>query len=147
MTTAHGCPSSARCKAQCGRHTDGTTAGRLLLGVEKERSVGTIFPERVEADGPNLAEDRPRCALCCPQTTLGGAVPRYLVERQFSVGEAQMDAIGRRSRGIAQERFPEILWEHSHVAIDDDGRVKTFCIYEAPSEDIIRRHAGRSWGA
>jgi Protein of unknown function (DUF4242) len=68
-------------------------------------------------------------------------VPRYLVERQFSVGEAQMDAIGRRSREVAQERFPEILWEHSHVAIDDDGRVKTFCLYEAPSEDIIRRHA------
>ena len=68
-------------------------------------------------------------------------MPRYLVERQFSVGQAQMDAIGRRSREIAQARFPEILWEHSHVAIGDDGRVKTFCLYEAPSEDMVRGHA------
>ncbi len=68
-------------------------------------------------------------------------MPRYLIERQFSVGQPEMDAIGRRSRQIAQERFPEITWEHSHVAIDDDGHVRTFCLYEAPSEDLIRRHA------
>lgn len=68
-------------------------------------------------------------------------MPRYLVERQFSVGEEQMNALGRRSREIAEERFPEITWEYSHVAVDDDGRVQTFCLYEAPSEDVIRRHA------
>jgi Protein of unknown function (DUF4242) len=69
------------------------------------------------------------------------AMPRYLVERQFSVGQEQMNVVGRRSRTIVEERFPEINWEHSHVAIEDDGRVKTFCLYEAPSEDVIRRHA------
>lgn len=68
-------------------------------------------------------------------------MPRYLVERQFSVGQEQMNVVGRRSRTIVEERFPEISWEHSHVAIEDDGRVKTFCLYEAPSEDVIRRHA------
>lgn len=68
-------------------------------------------------------------------------MPRYLVERQFSVGQEQMDAVGRRSRAIAEERYPEIVWEHSHVAIEDDGRVKTFCLYAAPSEDVIRSHA------
>lgn len=68
-------------------------------------------------------------------------MPRYLVERQFSVGQEQMDAVGRRSREIVRERFPEITWEHSHVAIGDDGRVKTFCLYGAPSEDVVRRHA------
>ena len=68
-------------------------------------------------------------------------MPRYLVERQFNVGQEQMNAVGRRSREIVEERFPEISWEHSHVAIEDDGRVKTFCLYEAPSEDVIRRHA------
>lgn len=68
-------------------------------------------------------------------------MPRYLVERQFSVGQEQMNAVGRRSREIAEERFPEITWEHSHVAIGEDGRVKTFCLYGATSEDDIRGHA------
>jgi hypothetical protein len=71
----------------------------------------------------------------------GGPVPRFLVERQFSVGQEQMDAVGRRSREIAEERYPDIVWEHSHVAIGEDGRVHTFCMYEAPDEDQIRRHA------
>ena len=52
-----------------------------------------------------------------------------------------MNALGRRSRDIAEERFPSITWDHSHVLIDDDGRVKTFCVYDAPSEDVIRMHA------
>jgi hypothetical protein len=68
-------------------------------------------------------------------------MPRYLVERQFSVGQEQMNAVSRRSREIARDHFPEIKWDHSHVAIGDDGRVKTFCLYEAPSEDDVRRHA------
>lgn len=68
-------------------------------------------------------------------------MPRYLVERQFSVGREQMEAIGGRSRTLLEERFPEISWEHSHVAVGDDGHVKTFCLYAAPSEDVIRQHA------
>ena len=68
-------------------------------------------------------------------------MPRYLVERQFHVGEDEMPAVGRRSRQIRDEHFPEIGWEHSHVVVGDDGRVRTYCVYEAPSEDIVRRHA------
>jgi Protein of unknown function (DUF4242) len=68
-------------------------------------------------------------------------MPRYLIERQFTVGQEQMSTLGRRSRQIADERFPGIIWEHSHVALEDDGRVKTFCLYEARNEDELRRHA------
>ena len=68
-------------------------------------------------------------------------MPRYLVERQFSVGQEQMEAVGRRSREIAEQRYPEIVWEHSHVAVADDGHVKTFCVYDAPDETQIRGHA------
>jgi uncharacterized protein DUF4242 len=68
-------------------------------------------------------------------------LPRYLIERQFTVGQEQMNAVGRRSRELATERFPSITWDHSHVLIDDDGRVITFCVYDAPDEDVIRRHA------
>jgi hypothetical protein len=68
-------------------------------------------------------------------------VPRYLVERQFMVGQEQMDTVGRRSREIKDARYPEIVWEHSHVAIGEDGRVQTFCLYAAPDEAMIRSHA------
>lgn len=68
-------------------------------------------------------------------------MPRYLVERQFTVGPEQMNALGRRSRQIAEEHFPGITWEHSHVALGDDDRVKTFCVYEAQNEDDLRRHS------
>ena len=68
-------------------------------------------------------------------------MPRYLVERQFTVGEEQMSAVGRRSRGLLEERYPSIEWEHSHVSVDDDGRVVTFCVYGAPSAELILNHA------
>lgn len=68
-------------------------------------------------------------------------MPRYLIERSFTVGQEQMDAVGRRSRTIAEERYPSIKWEHSHVVLGEDGSVRTFCVYSAPDEDVLRRHA------
>jgi len=68
-------------------------------------------------------------------------MPRYLIERHFHVGQDEMPAVGRRSRRIATEHFPQIVWEHSHVVVDDSGRVTTFCVYQAPDEDVIRRHS------
>jgi Protein of unknown function (DUF4242) len=68
-------------------------------------------------------------------------MPRYIVERQFEVTEEQMPEVGRRSRRIREEQFPEITWEHSHVVVDDSGNVKTYCIYGAPVEDVVRAHA------
>jgi len=65
----------------------------------------------------------------------------YLVERTFSVGQDQMDEIGKRSRQLTEEEFREITWHHSHVVVDGDGNVKTYCVYEAPDEDVIGRHA------
>jgi uncharacterized protein DUF4242 len=68
-------------------------------------------------------------------------MPRYLVERVFTVGQEQMNAVGRRSREIAKERYPGLSWEHSHVALDDDGRVMTYCVYGSPDEAALRAHA------
>jgi hypothetical protein len=67
-------------------------------------------------------------------------MPKYLVERQFEVGADRMPEVGRRSKEIIVENFPEISWEHSHVVVDETGKVKTYCVYEAPSIDIVRRH-------
>ena len=70
-------------------------------------------------------------------------MPRYMIVRSFDVGEPEMPAVGRRSREIVEEELPEITWELSHVVVDDSGKVRTFCVYDAPSEDIVREHSSR----
>ena len=70
-------------------------------------------------------------------------MPRYLIVRHFDVDEAQMPPIARRSRELVDGEFPEITWEHSHVVVDDEGLVQTFCVYDAPSEELVREHSTR----
>lgn len=53
-----------------------------------------------------------------------------------------MDHVGRRSKQVALEEYPDIVWHHSHVVVGDDGKVRTYCVYEAPSEEVVRAHAG-----
>ena len=68
-------------------------------------------------------------------------MPRYLVERLVS-DEAQEDLpdFGSRMKRVAVEQFAEIRWEHSHV-VSDGSTIKTFCVYEAPAEEMVRQHA------
>ncbi|TML94656.1 MAG: DUF4242 domain-containing protein [Actinobacteria bacterium] len=68
---------------------------------------------------------------------------KFLVERRFHVAESEMPNIGRKSRQVIEEQFPEITWHHSHVVVDDEGTVKSYCVYEAPSEEIVRRHSAQ----
>ena len=68
---------------------------------------------------------------------------RFMVVRSFDVGESDMPGVGRRSRELVETEFPEITWEHSHVVVDDSGKVRTFCIYAAPSENVVREHSAR----
>jgi hypothetical protein len=66
-----------------------------------------------------------------------------MIVRSFDVTEAEMPAVGRRSRSLVETEFPEITWELSHVVVDDIGSVRTFCIYGAPDEVTVRQHAER----
>jgi hypothetical protein len=71
-------------------------------------------------------------------------MPKYLVERRFdvSVTAEGMPKVGEKSKRTIVEHFPDtIVWEHSHVLVDDEGRVTTFCVYEAPNEEVVRQHA------
>ncbi len=68
-------------------------------------------------------------------------MPRYLVVRVFDVGEEEMPEVGRRSRTVIDEKYPQIVWEHSHVVVDEDGGVMTYCVYDAPDEKTVRDHA------
>lgn len=68
-------------------------------------------------------------------------MPRYMIVRTFEVGEEQMPGVGRRSRELTEGEFSAITWEHSHVVVDDGGVVHTYCVYDAPTEQIVREHS------
>jgi Protein of unknown function (DUF4242) len=68
-------------------------------------------------------------------------VPRYLVVRTFDVDEEEMPEVGRRSNEVIAGTYPQIVWEHSHVVVNEDGQVMTYCVYEAPDEETVRNHA------
>lgn len=65
---------------------------------------------------------------------------RYMIEREipgigaFSVTE--LCGAARASNQALGTIGPTIQWQHSYVAGN-----KTFCIYLADSEDVIRQHA------
>jgi hypothetical protein len=68
-------------------------------------------------------------------------MPRYLVVRVFDVHEEDVPEVNHRSRRTIEERYPEIVWEHSHVVIDDEGKVTSYCVYTAPDQETIRNHS------
>ena len=68
-------------------------------------------------------------------------MPRYLVVRKFDVSEDEMPEVGRRSRATIEESYPQIVWEHSHVVVDEDGTVWTYCVYEAATEQQVWDHS------
>ncbi|HZQ64216.1 MAG TPA: nickel-binding protein [Gaiellaceae bacterium] len=68
-------------------------------------------------------------------------MPRYLIVRSFEVGTEQMPDVGRKSRSLTEDEFPQIVWEHSHVVVGEDGTVRTYCVYEAPNEEIVLEHS------
>jgi hypothetical protein len=68
-------------------------------------------------------------------------MPRYLIERVYGQAEQEaMQNIGQRMKEVAEAKFPDVTWEHSHVVSDESG-IKSYCVYEAPSEDLLREHA------
>lgn len=69
-------------------------------------------------------------------------MPKYLIDRNFSkITEEELDEFAKNSKRMAIQRFHDVVWHHSHVVIDPDGTVHTFCIYSAPTEERIRAHA------
>jgi len=67
-------------------------------------------------------------------------MPRYLIERAYGPAEQQaMQNIGQRMKEVAEESFPDVAWDCSHVVSDETG-VKSYCVYEAPNEQRLREH-------
>jgi hypothetical protein len=75
------------------------------------------------------------------------AVPKFLIDRNFSkITEDELGEFAKNSKRLAIERFHDVIWHHSHVVIDPDGVVHTFCVYSAPDESRIREHAAAFGG-
>lgn len=68
---------------------------------------------------------------------------KYVIEREVAgIGDStpeQLRAGARQSNRALAEVGPGIQWQHSYVAGD-----KTFCVYLAEDERLIREHAERS---
>ena len=67
-------------------------------------------------------------------------MPRYLVERTFSLQDAE-GATVERCRQIVERNGDDVTWLQSYVS--EDG-LKWFCAYEAPSPEAIRRSSSRN---
>ncbi len=71
-------------------------------------------------------------------------MPRYLVERTFPEGlEIPMTEEGAATcLNVVDTNAEEgVTWVHSYVS--DDKR-KTYCVYDGPSPEAIRKVAGRN---
>ena len=65
---------------------------------------------------------------------------KYVIERDIpnagSLTEEQLRDVSLRSLATLEELGSSIQWLHSFVTDD-----KVYCVYIAPDEEIIRRHA------
>lgn len=67
-------------------------------------------------------------------------MPRYVIEREIpgagSLTDEELRQTSLRSLEVVGELGPKIQWLHSYVTDD-----KVYCVYVAPDEETIRRHA------
>jgi hypothetical protein len=68
---------------------------------------------------------------------------RFVIERDIpkvgSFEREQLKGAAAKSNEVLAQLAPDVQWIHSYVAAD-----KTFCIYMAKDEAIIRKHAEMS---
>lgn len=68
------------------------------------------------------------------------ALRKFIIERDIpavgSLGPQELCDAARTSNGALAQLGPGIHWVESYVAAD-----KTFCVYLAEDEDIIKKHA------
>jgi Protein of unknown function (DUF4242) len=73
-------------------------------------------------------------------TKRGITMPKFVIERDIPkagmLSSEQLQAISRKSCEVLREMAAQIQWVHSYVTDD-----KIYCIYVAPDEDAVRKHA------
>jgi hypothetical protein len=67
-------------------------------------------------------------------------MPKFVIEREIpgagKLSPQQLKAISQTSCGVLQKMGPQIQWVHSYVTDD-----KIYCVYVAPDEATVRKHA------
>jgi hypothetical protein len=67
-------------------------------------------------------------------------MPEFVIERNMpgagSLGPEDLKGASQKSCAVLRDLGPDIQWVHSYVTDD-----KIYCVYRAPSEELIRRHA------
>lgn len=67
-------------------------------------------------------------------------MPKYVIEHDLpgagKLGHDELHAISQKSNEVLSSLRPEIRWLQSYVTDD-----KIYCVYVAPSEDVIMEHA------
>lgn len=67
-------------------------------------------------------------------------MPTYIIERDIpeagKLPPETLQAISQQSCSVLRNLGPEIQWVESYVTDD-----RVYCVYRAPSEDLIRKHA------
>ena len=67
-------------------------------------------------------------------------MPEFIIERNMpgvgSLDGAKLQAASQTSCTVLRKLGPSIQWVQSYVTPD-----RIYCVYRAPSEDLIRQHA------
>jgi hypothetical protein len=67
-------------------------------------------------------------------------MPKYLIEREIPgagrLTPEELQGVSQKSCSVLNRLGPQIQWVQSYVTDD-----KVYCVYIAPSKEIIRRHA------
>ena len=67
-------------------------------------------------------------------------MPKFVIEREIpgagKLTAEQLHGISQTSCGVLRELGPQIQWVQSFVTDD-----KIYCVYIAPDEDTVRKHA------
>ena len=67
-------------------------------------------------------------------------MPKFVIEREIpgagKLSPEELQAISQKSCGVLAELGPQVQWVHSYVTDD-----KVYCIYIAPDEQAVRKHA------
>ena len=70
-------------------------------------------------------------------------MPKYVIEREIpgagAMSPADLQGASQKSCQVLHELGSDIQWIESYVTND-----KIYCIYRAPSEELIRKHAAES---
>jgi Protein of unknown function (DUF4242) len=67
-------------------------------------------------------------------------MPKFVIEREIpgagKLSPAELKGISQKSCSVLRSLGPQIQWVQSYVTSD-----KIYCVYNAPNEEMVRRHA------